>query len=78
MTKKSVPVAPHKRSTPKTPAWKGPGNKPGPKPVGVPGHKRSSPKARAERVSPDERQTASQSGSYRHRHLVTALDAQRT
>lgn len=42
---KNVPVTPHKRSTPKTPAWQGPGNKPGPKPVKVPGHKRSEPKS---------------------------------
>lgn len=43
MTKK-VSVKPHKRSTPKDPAWKGPGGKPGPKSVPVKPHKRSSPK----------------------------------
>lgn len=42
---KNVPVTPHKRSTPKSPAWKGPGNKPGPKSVSVPAHKRSGPKS---------------------------------
>lgn len=30
--KESVPVSPHERSTPKTPAHKGPGAKPGPMP----------------------------------------------
>jgi hypothetical protein len=35
MAKSTVKVSPHKRSTPNTPAWKGPGNKPGPKPVKV-------------------------------------------
>lgn len=44
MAPKTVPVKPHKRSTPKTPAWQGPGNKPGPKPVKVDPHKRSTPK----------------------------------
>ena len=44
MTRKTVPVKPHKRSTPNTPPWKGPGNKPGPKPVQVEPHKRSTPK----------------------------------
>jgi len=41
---KSVPVKPHKRSPPSTPAHPGPGNKPGPKTVPVDPHKRSAPK----------------------------------
>lgn len=41
--KKSVPVKPHRRSTPRDPAWKGPGEKPGPKPVRVKPHRRSRP-----------------------------------
>jgi hypothetical protein len=43
MATKTVPVAPHRRSPPSTPAYPGPGNKPGPKPVSVPSHKRSPP-----------------------------------
>ena len=38
---KTVPVRRHKRSTPKSPAFPGPGKKPGPKPVPVKKHKRS-------------------------------------
>lgn len=41
MAQKPVTVPGHRRSTPKTPAWPGPGNKPGPKPVKVEPHKRS-------------------------------------
>lgn len=41
---KPVQVDPHKRSTPKTPAYPGPGNKPGPKPVPVKEHRRKNPK----------------------------------
>lgn len=44
MAPKTVSVKPHKRSTPRTPAWPGPGGKPGPKPVLVKPHKRSQPK----------------------------------
>jgi hypothetical protein len=40
---KTVPVKPHKRSTPQSPPYKGDGNKPGPKKVNVDGHKRSKP-----------------------------------
>jgi hypothetical protein len=40
---KTVPVKPHKRSTPQSPPHKGKGNKPGPKNVDVDGHKRSKP-----------------------------------
>jgi hypothetical protein len=40
--KKTVPVKPHKRSTPSTPPKKSP--KPGPKTVQVKPHKRSPPK----------------------------------
>jgi hypothetical protein len=40
---KTVPVRKHKRSTPSTPKYKGPGNKPGPKPINVQKHKRSTP-----------------------------------
>lgn len=41
--KKTVPVKPHKRSTPKDPPFPGPGKKPGPKTVPVRRHKRSDP-----------------------------------
>lgn len=41
--KKTVPVKPHKRSTPKDPPHPGPGKKPGPKTVPVRRHKRSEP-----------------------------------
>jgi hypothetical protein len=41
---KSVSVKRHNRSTPKSPAYKGTGKKPGPKPVAVRQHKRSTPK----------------------------------
>lgn len=44
MAKKSVPVKPHRRSTPNTPAHPGPGKKPGPKTVPVQPHRRSRPK----------------------------------
>jgi hypothetical protein len=43
MANKPVDVDRHKRSTPSTPAWEGPGNKPGPKSVDVDKHKRSKP-----------------------------------
>jgi len=43
MAQKTVPVQPHKRSTPSSPPYQGPGNKPGPKPVSVPPYKRSPP-----------------------------------
>src|SRR5699024_6279665 len=45
MTRKprTVPVRPHRRSTPSTPAHPGPGKKPGPKTVPVPEHKRTPP-----------------------------------
>jgi hypothetical protein len=43
MAQKTVPVQPHRRSTPSTPPYKGPGNKPGPKPVPVSPYKRSPP-----------------------------------
>ncbi len=43
MAPKTVPVRPHRRSTPRTPAWPGPGDKPGPKPVPVQPHKRTPP-----------------------------------
>lgn len=38
-----INIPEHKRSTPNTPPYKGPGNKPGPKPVRVEPHKRSKP-----------------------------------
>jgi len=40
---KPVHVDPHRRSPPASPAWKGPGNKPGPKTVPVPHHHRDRP-----------------------------------
>jgi len=43
MTAKTVPVKPYRRSPPSTPAYLGPGKKPGPKPVPVSPHKRSPP-----------------------------------
>ena len=43
MASKTVPVKRHRRSTPSTPAYPGPGRKPGPKPVPVKPHKRSKP-----------------------------------
>ena len=43
-SKKTVPVKEHRRSGPKTPAYPGPGRKPGPKPVQVDPHRRSKPK----------------------------------
>lgn len=43
MAKKTVPVKPHKRSTPSPTPYEGPGNKPGPKNVDVDKHKRSKP-----------------------------------
>ena len=44
MTKKSVKVVKHKRSTPSKPAFSGSGDKPGPKTVFVPEYRRSLPK----------------------------------
>ena len=41
--KKTVPVKKHNRSTPSTPAHKGPGKKRGPKNVDVDKHRRSKP-----------------------------------
>ena len=41
MPRKTVSVKQHKRSTPKRPAYKGSGSKPGPKNVSVDRHKRS-------------------------------------
>lgn len=41
MSRKTVPVRKHRRSTPSTPPYGGPGNKPGPKTVKVVKHKRS-------------------------------------
>lgn len=43
MARKTVPVAPHRRTTPKTPSYPGPGKKPGPKTVPVKPYKRSKP-----------------------------------
>jgi hypothetical protein len=43
MASNTVPVKKHKRSTPSTPAYPGPGKKPGPKTVPVKPHKRSNP-----------------------------------
>ncbi len=43
MPTKSVPVKPHRRSKPSTPAYPGPGKKPGPKTVPVRPYKRSNP-----------------------------------
>jgi hypothetical protein len=43
MPKKTVPVAPHRRSKPSSPAYPGPGKKPGPKTVPVDPHRRSRP-----------------------------------
>lgn len=44
MNKKSVHVDTPQRSTPSSPAWQGPGNKPGPKNVPVKQHGRRPPK----------------------------------
>ena len=44
MPPKTVPVKPYRRSTPRKPAWPGPGDKPGPKTVPVKPHRRSEPK----------------------------------
>jgi hypothetical protein len=43
MRTKTVPVKPHRRSTPSTPAHPGPGRKPGPKTVPVIPYRRSRP-----------------------------------
>ena len=43
MSMKTVPVKPYRRSTPSTPAYPGPGRKPGPKTVPVKPHRRSRP-----------------------------------
>ena len=43
---KTVDVDKYKRSMPSTPAFDGPGNKPGPKTVDVDKHKRSKPTKR--------------------------------
>jgi len=43
MKNKPVKVGGHDRSKPSSPAWEGPGNKPGPKSVSVPDHSRSKP-----------------------------------
>lgn len=43
MPKKPVPVTPHRRSKPSSPAHPGPGKKPGPKTVPVVPHRRSRP-----------------------------------
>jgi hypothetical protein len=43
MMSKTIPVKPHDRSKPGSPPYKGPGNKPGPKPVHVEPYKRNPP-----------------------------------